>query len=186
MDKEPARQSPSEISLRQADLPEGLARCGISGAIDGYLKNLRATNAVAWRDLDSSWRNAKANGADAADVAVFTDEPSACTSGLIAPTGRSAASLAIRYPHERAAATAWQSGILDLPAPAADQQGTGLSQGIATGLGVNSWTYARTSNGRATYLAFWQNGSFDLLVATAGVTSEQSRLASAAVSGRVR
>jgi hypothetical protein len=185
-DREPPREAPSEVSLRQADLPEGLTRCNISGGIDGYLKNLRVANPSSWRDLDTSWRNAKADGADAADVAVFTDETSACTSGFIAPTGRSAANLAIRYPHERAATTAWHAGILDLPVPATDQQGPGLSQGIGTGLGANSWSYVRTSNGRATYLAFWQNGSFDILVATGGVTPEQSRLASTAVSGRVR
>jgi hypothetical protein len=185
-DKEPTREPPSELSLRQADLPEGLTRCNISGSIDGYLKNLRTANPSAWRDLDTSWRNAQAEGADAADVALFTDQTSACTSGLIASTGRSAASLAIRYPHERAATTAWHGGILDLPVPASDQQGPGLTQGIGTGLGANSWSYVRTSNGRATYLAFWQNGSFDILVATGGITPEQARLASTAVSSRVR
>jgi hypothetical protein len=185
-EKPPTRQAPSELSLRLADLPEGLSRCTGSGAIDSYLKDLKAANFAASRDLTTSWQNAKAEGADAADVAVFTDQPSACTSGLIAPAGRSAASVAIRYPHERAATTAWHAGILDLPVPASDQQGPGLNQGIGTGLGANSWTYARASNGRATYLAFWQNGNFDIVLATGGLTPEQSRQASAAVSGRVR
>jgi hypothetical protein len=185
-DQEPPRQSTAEVSLRDADLPAGMSRCTGSGPIDGYLKSIGPSNPSASRDLSASWQGARAAGADSADVVMYGDDSNRCSSGLISPAGRSGASLVIRYPNDRTATAAWKRGILDLPPPAGDEQGPGLTQGFATGLGRNAWSYARSTNGRPSYVAFWQNGSFDILVATGGLTPEQSRVASVAVSGRVR
>ena len=185
-DQEPPRQSTAEVSLRDADLPVGMSRCSGSGPIDGYLKSIGPTNPGASRDLSASWQSARAAGADSAEVVVYGDDPNRCPGGLISPAGRSAATFVIRYPSDGAATTAWKRGILDLPPPASEEQAPGLTQGFATGLGRNAWSYARNANGRPSYVAFWQNGSFVILVATGGLAPEQSRLASLAVSGRVR
>lgn len=178
--------APETVAVRAADLPQGLKQCPGSGAIDGYLKTIRDRDPDSYGQVSDAWADFRRNGADSAAITSFTQDPSACVGTLGAGQGRSAASFVIRYKDAGSAAAAFKKGIIGFPSPSPDQQTPGLTVGVATGLGANSWVYDRTIGGRAAYIAFWQTGRYDILVFTADLDSKSSSQAVDSVNGRAR
>ncbi|HEY8642573.1 MAG TPA: hypothetical protein VIO84_07375 [Candidatus Dormibacteraeota bacterium] len=179
--------NPQDIALRPADVPEGLKSCAGSGPIDGYIASLRTKDPDGYASLQDAWAALKSNGANAAAIGAYVEDPTtACTGTLGAGQGKSATSFVIRYKDEGSATTAYKRGLLNFPTPQQGQQTPGLTVGSATGLGANSWVYDRAVNGKAAYLAFWQVKQFDVMILTADLDPVDSRKAADAVYSRAR
>jgi len=179
--------SPQDIALKAGDVPPGLKLCAGSGPIDGYIASLRSKDPDGYASLQDAWTALKGNGADAAAIDAFVEDPTtACTGTLGAGQGKSATSFVIRYKDEGSATTAYKRGLLNFPTPQQNQQTPGLTVGSATGLGANSWVYDRSVNGKAAYLAFWQVKQFDVMILAADLDPVDSRKAADAVYSRAR
>jgi len=179
--------NPEDIALKSSDVPAGLRPCNGSGPIAGYMAAVRSKDPDGYASLQDAWDALKRNGADAAAIAAYVEDPAtACTGTLGAGQGKSATSFVIRYKDEGSATTAYKRGILNFPNPQPDQQTPGLTVGMATGLGPNSWVYNRAVNGKAAYLAFWQSKQFDVMVLTADLDPVDSQKAADAVYARDR
>ena len=179
--------SPQDIALKPADVPQGLKSCAGSGPIDGYIASLRTKDPDGYASLQDAWAALKSNGANAAAIGAYVEDPTtACTGTLGAGQGKSATSFVIRYKDEGSATTAYKRGLLNFPTPQQGQQTPGLTVGTATGLGANSWVYDRSVNGKAAFLAFWQVNQFDVMILTADLDPVDSRKAADAVYSRAR
>lgn len=178
--------APEAVALKQSDLPGGLKPCPGSGPIDGYLQTIRTKDPDSYAQVSDAWTAFKGNGADSAAITSFTQNSAACTGTLGAGQGQSAASFVIRYKDSAHASAAFKRGIIGFPTPTAEQQTPGLTVGPATGLGNNSWVYDRTLNGRAAYVAFWQTGTYDILVFTADIDPKAASQAVDSVNSRAR
>ncbi|HEX6350802.1 MAG TPA: hypothetical protein VF160_15610 [Candidatus Dormibacteraeota bacterium] len=179
--------NPQDIALKPGDVPSVLKACEGSGPIAGYIAALRTKDPDGYAGLQDAWASLQKNGADAAAITAYVDDPAtACTGTLGAGQGKSATSFVIRYKDEGSATTAYKRGLLNFPTPQQDQQTPGLTVGVATGLGANSWVYNRAVNGRAAYLAFWQSKQFDVMVLTADLDPGDSQKAADAVYSRAR
>jgi len=179
--------NPEDIALKSGDVPSNLKPCSGSGPIAGYIAALRTKDPDGYAGLQDAWGALQSKGADAAAISAYADDPAtACTGTLGAGQGKSATSFVIRYKDEGSATTAYKRGILNFPTPQQDQQTPGLTVGVATGLGPNSWVYNRSVNGKAAYLAFWQSRQFDVMVLTADLDPGDSQKAVNAVYSRAR
>jgi hypothetical protein len=179
-------QSPGEVALQGKDVPGDLQRCPGSGDVAGYLGAIKDRSPDAYRSTSEAWKKLQSSGAKDAAIVTYAHDPSACNGELGVGAGRSATAFVIRYGDEGSAASAWKRGIAGFPTPAEGQVSPGLSQGVETGLGSNSWVYQTQAGGRSVYVAFWQRKAFDILVLTADLTAEESQRAAAAADNRVR
>src|SRR5690242_13284423 len=179
--------NPEDIALKAGDVPQALKPCPGSGPIAGYIAAVRTKDPDGYASLQDAWSALQSKGADAAAITACVDDPTtACTGTLGAGQGKSATSFVIRYKDEGSATTAYKRGILNFPTPQQDQQTPGLTVGVATGLGANSWVYNRSVNGKAAYLAFWQSKQFDVMILTADLDPTDSQKAADAVYSRAR
>jgi hypothetical protein len=178
--------NPEQVAVKATDLPGGLKTCPGSGAIDGYLAAVRTKDPDSYASLSDAWATLKSKGADAAAITAFADDTANCSGLLGAGKGKSASSFVIRYQDSGSATTAFKKGILQFPTPNASQQTPGLTAGVATGLGVNSWTFEQTANGRTAFIAFWQSGQFDLMVLVADLNPSVAKHVAEAVASRAR
>lgn len=177
---------PDQVALKPGDLPSGLKTCPGSGSIDGYLKAIRTKDPDSYATVSDAWATFRKAGANAAAITAYADDVMNCSGLLGAGRGKSASSFVIRYNDEGSAATAYERGILQFPTPNAEQQTPGLIVGDASGLGTNSWVFDQSVNGRAAYIAFWQRGSYDVMVLIADLDPETSKRAVDAVDSRAR
>ena len=178
--------SPDQVALRASDVPGALKACPGSGSIDSYLKSTRTRDPDSYANLSDAWASLQSAGANAAAITAFADDLGNCSGVLGAGRGKSASSFVIRYRDEGSAATAFRKGILKFPNPGAGQQTPGLTVGAGSGLGGNSWVYDQSLQGRAAYVAFWQRGSFDMLVLAADLDPADARHAVESVDSRAR
>jgi hypothetical protein len=175
-----------EVMARSGDVPSDLRRCPSSGPIDGYLEALKAKNPVAYRSLQGGWADLKGKGAKTGGIAVFTAVSAGCQAPLGASPGRNLANLVAVFNDEKAAASAYRSGIFGFPTPASDEQLQGLSKGLATGLSDNAWVVQRVVGGRALYVGWWQDQAVVSFLVSADLDSTESVRASGAVERRIR
>ena len=178
--------SPDQVALRAGDVPGALKSCPGSGSIDSYLKSTRTRDPDSYANLSDAWAALQSAGAKAAAITAYSDDLSNCSGVLGAGRGRSASSFVIRYHDDGAAVTAFKKGILKFPNPGAGQQTPGLTVGAGTGLGGNSWVFDQAVQGRSAYVAFWQRGSFDMLVLAADLDAADAKRAVESVDSRSR
>ncbi|HEX6548577.1 MAG TPA: hypothetical protein VF134_07545 [Candidatus Dormibacteraeota bacterium] len=177
---------PQTVALQASDLPSGLHACPGSGSIDSYLQQIRSKDPDSYSSVKDAWDEFQRSGADAAAITAYTEQSSACGGVLGAGQGKSAASFVIRYKDQSSAVAAYRKGILGFPNPASAQQTPGLTVGEATGFGPNSWVYNQTIQGRAAYIAFWEEKQFDILVFAADLDPGDATRAARAVDSRAR
>ena len=164
--------------LVAGDVPTGLVACSSSGALEAYIEGLMTSDPALSARMSSEWLDLKSLGALDGAVALFTNDPSACTAELAsAPKVKSAASVVIVFGSEAAADRAWQAGVFGFVPPAADQVSAGIRRGTATGLGASSWTYDRSP----VRLACWRRSVFVALVVLDNLDAAAFKSTTAAV-----
>ena len=172
----------ADAVLQASDVPTGLNRCAGSGPIDPYITNLQTSAATLASRLNDQWQSLRTLGADAAAIALFTSDDSACTAELASVSKpKSAAGFVVAFGDEGEADRAWQSGILGFVPPAPGELPPGLSHGTATGLGLSSWTFDRTP----VRLACWHRSVFVALVVLTNLDVPAFKAATAAVDARL-
>jgi hypothetical protein len=181
-----AVQDPNRLVSQAADVPADLHPCSGSGPIDGYLAALKPSNQEAFQSLDEAWTDLKKQGARSAAISVFTTTPAGCSARLGAAPGRSLANLVAVFPDDRAAAAAYQRGILGFPTPPAGAQIPGVSKGVMTGLSDNAWVAQRDVGGRSLYVAWWQDRPVAAFLVAADLDTTESARAAQAVEHRIR
>lgn len=177
---------PTAVALKTGDLPSGMKQCPGSGAIQGYLDRARKSDPNSYADLQDAWAALQQGGADSASISAYAGDLALCGGQLGAGAGKSATSFVIRFKDEGSAATAYKRGILGFPTPTAGQREPGLTVGVPTGLGQNSWELDRNVGGRQAFVAFWQVKRFIVMYLGADLDSEANRRAAEAVNSRAR
>ncbi|MGH7775834.1 MAG: hypothetical protein ACREPI_01470 [Candidatus Dormibacterales bacterium] len=178
--------STSSVSLRAADLPGGLTRCPGSGDVGAYLAQVKKASKAAFSTALSEWNSLRSLGATGADVEVFSSDRPAC-SGTLGNASSSAAiaiSYVVQYKDDASASRSFGQGFLQL-APKSGQQAQGLSEGSATGLGHDSWSYTQTLQGKPIFLAYWHQHSFTAFVGVANMSPSSGQKAAADMNGRL-
>ena len=181
----PVPEDPSEVSLRKADLPPGLAECPGSGEIGRYLQLLEVGGSPSYEVTDKQWLSLRDRGAQAGWVSSFSKDPADCDARLGERKGPSATSFAIRFAGPTQAGDAFRSGFLNLR-PAPGMTAPGLVQGTATKLGPESWTYDQTDQTPNLWVAYWARQTFVLFLFAEHLTPMAARLAVTGMDGRVR
>jgi hypothetical protein len=172
----------TDAVLQVGDIPTGLSLCAGSGPIDAYITNLQTSAPTLASRLNDQWQSLRTLGADTAAITLYTSDASACTAELASVSKfRSAAGLVVSFADEGEADRAWQSGVLGFTPPAPGELPPGLNRGIATGLGVSSWTYDRSP----VRLACWHKSVFVALVVLTNLDATAFKAAAAAVDARL-
>jgi hypothetical protein len=173
------------VSLDTSDLPNGLALCPVSGAIESYLQHLQADGSPSYEVTAGQWTAMKRLGATAGWVQSYARDSGDCAARLGERLGPSAISFAIRFQDAAAALNGFGAGFLSLR-PDPGIQVPGLTQGLQTQLTADAWTYDQTDQTPSVYVAFWANRQFDLFLLTERLPAADSLRAAAGMNGRVR
>jgi hypothetical protein len=177
---------PAQVAVGSAEVPSDLRQCPGSGGIDGYLAELKPKNQAAYQAMEDGWLQLKKEGATGGAITAYTTGVVACTARLGTSPGRSLVNLVAAFPEDRAAAAAYQHGVLGFPTPASDEETSGVSQGVATGLSENAWVAQRSVGNRNLYVAWWQDRALTSFLVTADLDATESRRAAQAVEARIR
>jgi hypothetical protein len=174
----PSPASAADAAVQQADLPAGLVKCDGSGPIDIFLASIQGTDEVSYRLISEGWDAAKQDGADGAEVVLFSDSAGDCESVHHQPSGQIGAvsgplviSIAIRFRNEASAALAYGRDSIMGFSRQVLQESPGVVEGKSTGLGRNSIVAAVSS----VYAAMWQNRTFLLRLVTVNVDPDASK-----------
>jgi hypothetical protein len=168
--------------LQPGEVPSGLTACPDSGPIGPYLVKLQAADPTLGARMTERWQQLQAKGAVGASIALYAADPAACTAELaVTAKTKTAASFVAVFAEEGQAERAWGVGILGFIPPAPDQIGPGLVRGIATGLGVSSWTYDRPS----VRLACWRRSNYVSLLVLANLDQATFKTMTAAIDARL-
>lgn len=176
---------PAAISLQPPDLPTDFQRCAASGEVTGYLRFVGRSNQAARDEMVSSWKDLQREGAAAAAVTVYAQQPAACGDRLGAGVGASVATVVVRFRDDGAASAAYQRGMLGFTTPSPDEEVAGMSQGVATGLGRNAWVLERSVSGRSLIVGLWQRGLIVVLLIAVDADPLHAKQAMAAVESRI-
>jgi hypothetical protein len=186
----PAAQSPAPSPhakataavLQPGEAPTALTACQGSGPIAPYITNLQASNPTLASRMADQWQQLRSKGAVDGAIALFAADPAACTVELaVTAKIKAAASYVVVFADEGEAERAWGSGILGFAPPAPDLLSPGLVRGIATGLGVSSWTYSRPS----VQLVCWRRSVFVSLVVLTNLDATAFKSITAAIDARL-
>jgi hypothetical protein len=172
----------TQTVLQQIDVPSGLAACATSGAFSAYVAAVQTADPATGSSVTQGWKDLQREGAQQAQISLFSANPSACTAELGASgTIKSAASLVVAFGDEGQADRAWQHGVLGFTPPAPGEAPPGIARGAATGLGAFSWTYNRG----AVRLACWRKSVFVAVVVFTNLDPASFKAAAAAVDARL-
>jgi hypothetical protein len=174
--------APTAAVLQPANVPAGLTACASNGAIDAYLTSLTAANPSVATAASTAWAGLRAGGATSGAISIYSADPSACTADLGAASNiKSVTSFVAEFAEPGEADRAWEAGVFGFAPPAAGEVVPGVTRGIATGLGLSSFTYVRTP----VLLASWHRSVFVALIVTNLVDLTAFNAATAAVDARL-
>ena len=182
----------SDVALHDSDLPSALQRCADSGQVNAYLDNIKRRQPSAYKPSVDEWNSLRAEGADDAWIGVYADNANECTSifggtagqGTTTQNPKLAQNIVVRFKDEKSAQTAYKNGMGQVRPDQISNQ-PGLTRGNNTGLGANSMVYFSSLGGRMFYLAFWQNKTFTVLLATSNLPETDAKRATSDINGRI-
>jgi hypothetical protein len=184
----PSPASAAAAAVQTVDLPAGLVKCDGSGAVDTFLASIQTTDTVSYRLISEGWAAAKQEGADFAEVVLFSDSAGDCDSVHNQPSGQIGAlsaplviGIAIRFGNETSAALAYGRDSIMGFSRQVLRDTPGVAEGESTGLGRNSIVAAVSG----VYAAMWQNRTFVLRLVTVNLDPGASRRIAAHQQGRI-
>jgi hypothetical protein len=176
------------VVLQAGDIPD-IRKCPQSD--DWAVLMLRGepemlpTGFAAWSDL-------KAGGATEGWLSLFADSEPECPLllGYAPPKGRLVYTAVIKFKSSSSAASSFASGSQTFPVAAdfADRfaaAGGTVTRGARTGFGENSAVATISARGVLTYVAFWQNKSFDAVVYADNLSASAATTAVNRMNGRI-
>jgi hypothetical protein len=140
----------------------------------------------------AAWSGLKAAGATDGWLSLYADSVTECPLllGYAPPKGRLIYTAVIKFKSSSSAAASFASGSQTFPvAPDfADRfaaAGGTVTKGANTGFGGNSAVATITIRGVPTYVAFWQNKSFDAVVYADNLSESEATTAINRMNGRI-
>jgi hypothetical protein len=146
-----------------------MSRCGYTGDMASYLHWLSGHGSADYQETSVSWGAARSMGAVDAEVAGFAANASDCGVAIGRASGSSAASWVIQCRSTNAADDVYREGVLGFGTPGGQTENSQLIVGVATGLGSDAWILQLASPAPGIYIAWWQDGNFDVLFLATGV-----------------
>lgn len=176
--------APADVALRPSDVQVKLSRCPYSGAIDGYLRWLRAHDPAGLGQAQDSWNALRKLGATGAEVTGYGAGPQDCAAGIGRAPQRGAATWVIASKDTQAAVAVYRHGVLGFPTPLAAREQQELVVGAPTGLGPDAWTM-QLAKAPGIYIAWWRNRQFTVFLVTLGFDPAASHQMALAVDDRI-
>ena len=176
------------VVLQAGDIPD-LQKCPQSDAwaalMLGGEPEMLPTGFATWSDL-------KAAGATEGWLSLYADRELECPLllGSAAPKGRLVYAVAIKFKSASSAAASFASGSHTFPvAPDfADRfaaAGGIVTRGATTGFGENAAVATISNRGVTTFVAFWQDKSFDAVVYADNLSTSEATTAVNRMNGRI-
>jgi hypothetical protein len=183
----------ASVAVQQADLPNGMVKCDVSGEMDAYLTQVQAKDPTHYTQVKQEWEDAKAKGATAGQVAVYADTTEHCanfksnTSSITSATYKLVANFVIQFKDEASATNGYRSGgILGFNPTSLTNGGVPSTVGDQTGLGTNSIVVTLDVGGQNFYIAVWQKKKFMVILAVLNIDSATDAKVAAAENGRIK
>jgi len=140
----------------------------------------------------ATWSDLKAAGATEGWLSLYADSEPECPLllGSAAPTGRLVYTAVIKFKSSSAAGASFASGSQTFPvapdfAGRFAAAGGIVTKGASTGFGDNSAVATISNRGVPTYVAFWQNKSFDAVVYADNISASEATAAVNRMNGRI-
>lgn len=189
----PSGPTVEDVSVQPSDLPSGMAKCDLTGEIDGFIQKEQTPDQQASRTMAADWQEAKRSGANAAYAALYTDSNSHCAAikgsgaDLGAATYKLVVNFVVQYKNEKSAASAYKSDQPILGFNPSDLRGGGggVVEGAKTGLTANSIALTQPAGNQLFYIALWQNRSFVVILAILNVDANAAKNAAIRENGRI-
>ena len=183
----------ASVSVQQGDLPNGMVKCDVSGDMDAYLTQVQAKDPTHYAQIKQEWADAKAKGATAGQVSVYSDSADHCasfkgnTSSITSATYKLVVNFVIQFKDEASAKSGYSSGgILGFNPSSLTNGGVPSKVGEQTGLGPNSIVVTLDVGGQNFYIAVWQKKKFMVILAVLNIDSATDAKVAAAESGRIK
>ena len=173
---------PTAAILQPSDVPPGLNVCLGSGPIDAYIETLTSARAPIVQTVSNEWDQLVTAGARSGAISIYTSAPSACSAELGATSDlKAATSLVASFENQGQADRAWQAGVFGFVPPEPGEIAPGVTLGTSTGLGVSSFTFARSP----VRLSCWHRSIYVALVVFSNLDPASFAVATAAVDARL-
>jgi hypothetical protein len=183
-----ASATPKGVVLQARDLAN-IQKCPQSDPWAGLMlkgePEMLPTGFATWSDL-------KAAGATDGWLSLYADNPSECPLllGSAPPKGRLVYTAVIKFKDTKSAGASFASDSQSFPVAAyfADRfaaAGGKVTKGAGTGFGENSAVATISSRGVPTYVAFWQNKSFNAVVYADNLSAAEASVAVTSMNARI-
>lgn len=190
----PSGPTVQDVAVQPSDLPAGMAKCDLTGAIDSFIQKEQTPDPQASKTMAADWQAAKKNGASAAYAALYTDSTAHCTAikgsgaDLGAATYKLVVNFVVQYKDEKSATSAFKSDQPILGFNPSDLRGGGggVVEGTKTGLTANSIALTQPAGNQLFYIALWQNKSFVVILAILNVDANAAKNAAMRENGRIK
>lgn len=186
--------SAAGVAVQSSDLPSAMAKCDLTGDIGSFIQKEQTPDPAGAKSLSTDWQDAKAKGAAAAYVALYTDTHAHCAAikgsaaDLGAATYRLVVNFVVQYKNEKSAADAYKSGqpILGFNPNDLRGGGGGVVEGTKTGLTANSIALTQPAGNQLFYIALWQNKAFVVILAILNVDANAARNVATRENSRIK
>ena len=181
----------SSVAVQSSDLPSGMVRCGLTGSIDDFIKAEQSPDPNTAKTISDYWTDAKANGAKAAYVALYTDSQSRCAdiknpqTDVGTATYKLVVNFVVQFKDEATAQDAYKNKSI-FGFSAAQLRTAPTVEGKDTGLSDNSIVLNQAIGSQSFYIADWQNKTFLIILAVLNVDATASKKVATAENSRVK
>jgi len=188
-----AEPTAESVAVQSSDLPAGMVKCDISGNMDAYLTQVQAKDPTHYTQVKQEWEDAKAKGATAGQVVVYSDSADHCasfksnTSAITSATYKLVVNFVIQFKDEASATDGYKTGgILGFNPTSLTNGGVPSKVGDQTGLGANSIVVTLDVGGQNFYIAVWQKKKFMVILAVLNIDSATDAKVATAENGRIK
>lgn len=188
----PAGPTAASVSAQSSDVPAGMVRCDLSGDIDSFLNKQKTADPSTYQSTKKEWDDAKAKGATAAAVAIYTDSKAHCDAVKTSATDLGAASyklvinFVIQFKDSSSAAKAYTDETIFNISAGTLKGRPGVVEGEKTGLSANSIVLDTLIASQRYYIAEWQNKQFMVILAILNVDSASAKKVATSENGRIK
>jgi hypothetical protein len=179
------------VSVQNSDLPSGMVKCAISGAIEDFIKAEQSPDPNTSKSIESYWTDAKSNGAKAAYAAIFTDSEDRCaaiknpSTDVGTATYKLVVNFVVQFKDEKTATDAYNNKSV-FGFSRSQLRSAPTIEGTKTGLTANSIVLSQSIANQSFYIAEWQNKAFMVILAVLNIDPESSKKVSTAENGRIK
>jgi hypothetical protein len=188
----PSGPTAATVAAQSSDVPAGMVRCDLSGDIDGFLNKQKTSDPSTYQSTKKEWDDARAQGATAAEVVIFTDSKAHCDAVKTSATDLGAATyklvinFVIQFKDQASATKAYTDETVFNISAGTLRGRPGVVEGEKTGLSANSVVLDTLIASQRYYIAEWQNKQFMVILAILNVDSASARKVATSENSRIK